>query len=87
MMDRVNSTRFVKNSVGLIPRLTSNTNKEFTVTASHNANDAWNVFNSTTGYFWNPRVAVDEGRYVQQGSVQIKLPTETKNIRSVSKRD
>ena len=37
---RVNSTRFVKNNVGLVLRLTSNTNKEFTVTASHNANDA-----------------------------------------------
>ena len=72
---RVNSTRFVKNNVGLVPRLTSNTNKEFTVTASHNANDAWKVFNSTTGYFWNPGVEVNEGRYVQQVSIQIKLPT------------
>ena len=61
----VDSKRFVKNNVGLVPRLTSNTNKEFTVTAIHNANDAWKVFNSTTGYFWNPGVAVDEGRNVQ----------------------
>ena len=75
---RANSIRFVKNNVGLIPRLTSNTNKEFTVTASHNANDACKVFNSTTGYFWNPGVAVDEGRYVQQVSIQIKLPTATR---------
>ena len=63
LVSRLNSTRFVKNNVGLVPRLTSNTNKEFTVTASHNANDAWKVFNSTTGYFWNPGVAVNEGRY------------------------
>ena len=42
-------TRFVKNNVGLVPRLTSNANKEFTVTASHNANNAWKVFNSTGG--------------------------------------
>ena len=50
---RVNSTRFVKNNVGLIPRLTSNTvtNKEFTVTASHNLNDVWKVFNTTMDTF------------------------------------
>ena len=78
LVSRVNSTRFVKNNVGLVPRLTSNTNKEFTVTASHSANDAWKVFNSTTGYFWNPGVAVDEGRYAQQVSIQIKLPTSTR---------
>ena len=76
---RTNSTRFVKNNVGLVPRLTSNTNKDFTVTASHNAHDAWRVFNSTTGYFWSPGVAVDAGgRYVQQVSIQIKLPTSTR---------
>ena len=78
LVARINTTRFVKNNVGLIPRLTSNTNKEFTVTASHNANDAWKVFNSTTGYFWNPGVEVNEGRYVQQVSIQIKLPTATR---------
>ena len=81
LVARINSTRFVKNSVGLIPRLTSNTvtNKEFTVTASHNMNDVWKVFNSTTGYFWNPGVAInDVGRYVQQVSIQIKLPTATR---------
>ena len=78
LVSRVNSTRFVKNNVGLVPRLTSNINKEFTLTASHNANDAWKVFNSTTGYFWNPGVAVNEGRYVQQVSIQIKLPTSTR---------
>ena len=76
---RFNTTRFVKNNVGLIPRLTSNTNKEFIITASHNANDAYKVFNSTSGYFWNPGVAVDEGgRYLQQVSIQIKLPTSTR---------
>ena len=50
LVARVNSTRFVKNNVGLIPRLTSSTNKEFTVIASNNANDAWRVFNISTGY-------------------------------------
>ena len=31
------------------------------------------------GYFWNPGVAVDDGgRYVQQVSIQIKLPTATR---------
>ena len=75
---RVNSTRFVKNNVGLVLRLTSNTNKEFTVTASHNANDAWKVFNTTTGYFWNPGVAVEDGEYVQPVWIQIKLPTATR---------
>ena len=78
---RTNSTKFVKNNVGLVPRLTSNTvtNKEFTITASHNVNDVWKVFNSTMGYFWNPGVAVDDGgRYVQQVSIQIKLPTATR---------
>ena len=81
LVARINSTRFVKNNVGLIPRLTSNTmtNKEFTVTASHNMNDVWKVFNSTTGYFWNPGVAInDVGRYVQQVYIQIKLPTATR---------
>jgi hypothetical protein len=81
LVARFNTTRFVKNNVGLVPRLTSNTvtNKEFTVIASHNVNDVWKVFNSTMGYFWNPGVAVDDGgRYVQQVSIQIKLPTATR---------
>ena len=79
LVARVNSTRFVKNNVGLIPRLTSSTNKEFTVIASNNANDAWRVFNISTGYFWNPGVAVDDGgRYVSQVYIQIKLPTATR---------
>ena len=75
LVSRLNSTRFVKNNVGLVPRLTSNTNKEFTLTASHNANDAWKVFNLNTTYYWNPGVAVDEGRYAAQVHIQIKLPT------------
>ena len=81
LVSRINTTRFVKNNVGLVPRLTSNTvtNKEFTITASHNMNDVWKVFNSTTGYFWNPGVAInDVGRYVQQVYIQIKLPTATR---------
>ena len=81
LVARINTTRFVKNNVGLIPRLTSNTvtNKEFTVTASHNVNDVWKVFNSTMGYFWNPGVAInDGGRYVQPVYIQIKLPTATR---------
>ena len=46
------------------------TNKEFTVTASHNLNDVWKVFNTTMGYFWNPGVVVDDGgRYVQPVSI------------------
>ena len=49
LVARINTTRFVKNNVGLIPRLTSNTatDTEFTVTASHNVNDVWEVFNTT----------------------------------------
>ena len=81
LVARINTTRFVKNNVELIPRLTSNTvtNKEFTVTASHNVNDVWKVFNSTMGYFWNPGVAInDGGRYVQPVYIQIKLPTATR---------
>ena len=78
LVARVNSTRFVKNNVGLIPRLTSSTNKEFTVIASNNANDAWRVFNISTGYFWNPGVSVLDGRYVSQVYIQIKLPTATR---------
>ena len=81
LVSRINTIRFVKNNVGLIPRLTSNTvtNKEFTITVSHNVNDVWKVFNSTMGYFWNPGVAInDGGRYVQPVYIQIKLPTATR---------
>ena len=75
LVSRVNSTRFVKNNVGIVPRLTSNTNKKFTVIASNNANDAWKVFNLNTTYYWNPGVSVLKGRYVAQVYIQIKLPT------------
>ena len=75
LVARVNSTRFVKSNVGIVPRLTSNTNKEFTVIASNDANDAWKVFNLNTTYYWNPGVSVLEGRYVAQVYIQIKLPT------------
>ena len=79
LVSRINTTRFVKNNVGLVPQLSSNTNKELTVIASNNANDAWKVLNSATGYFWNPGVSVYEGRYVAQVYIQIKLPTTNKN--------
>ena len=75
LVSRVNETRLVKNNVGLIPRLNSNTNKDFIVTASHNAGDAWKVFSSTLEFYWNPGVAVNDGRYAQQISFKIKLPT------------
>ena len=80
LVARLNTTRFVKNNVGLIPRMTSNTvtNKEFTITASHNVNDVWKVFNSTMGYFWNPGVAIEDGEPVQPVWIQIKLPTATR---------
>ena len=78
LVSRISTTRFVKNNVGLVPRLTSNINKEFTVIASHNVSDAWKVFNSTSGYFRNPGVAVLAGPYMQQVSIQINLPTATR---------
>ena len=56
-----------------------NTNKEFTVTASHNANDAWKVFNLNTTYYWNPGVHVDEqGQFLTSLYIQRKLPTATR---------
>ena len=76
LVARMNTTRFVKNNVGIVPRLTSNTNKEFTVTASHNVNDSWKVFNLNTTYYWNPGVQVDEqGELLTPIYIQIKLPT------------
>ena len=66
LVSRINTTRFVKNNVGIVPRLTSNSNKEFTVIACNDANDAWKVFNLNTTYYWNPGVSVLEGRYVAQ---------------------
>ena len=79
LVSRFNATRFIKNNVGLIPRLSANTNKDFIVTASHNANDAWKVFNSTTGYYWNSGVNVDaQGALLQPISIEIKLPSATR---------
>ena len=76
LVARMNTTRFVKNNVGIVPRLTSNTNKEFTVTASHNVNDSWKVFNLNTTYYWNPGVQVDgQGELLTPIYIQIKLPT------------
>ena len=49
---RANMSRFIRNNVGLIPTLNSSTNKTgFIVTASHNDETAWNVFNSSPGSF------------------------------------
>ena len=48
LVTRLNMSRYIRNNVGLIPTLKSSTNKTgFIVTASHNADTAWNVFNST----------------------------------------
>ena len=51
LVTRVNMSRFIRNNAGMIPTLYSSTNKTgFIVTASHNTDTAWNVFNSTPGY-------------------------------------
>ena len=76
---RVNTTRFVKNNVGIVSRLNANSSKEFTATASHNSTDAWKVFNFTTTSYWNQRVHVDEqGQFLTPIYIQIKLPTATR---------
>ena len=36
------------------------------------------VFFSTSGYFWNPGVAVLAGHYMEPVSIQIKLPTASR---------
>ena len=78
LVARINTTRFVKNNVGLVPRLTATPSKEFTATATHNSNDAWKVFNAST-YYWNPGVHVDEqGEFLTPVSIQIRLPTATR---------
>ena len=51
LVARINTTRFVKNNVGIVPRLTATSSMEFTATASHNSTDAWKVFNASTTYF------------------------------------
>ena len=78
LVARINTTRFVKNNVGLVPRLTATPSKEFTAIATHNSNDAWKVFNAST-YYWNPGVHVDEqGEFLTPVSIQIRLPTATR---------
>ena len=60
LVTRVNMSRFIRNNVGLIPTLNSSTNKTgFMVTASHNANTAWKVFNSSPGSFWTAGIPTD----------------------------
>ena len=78
LVARVDRTRFVKNNVKLLPLLNSNTSIEFIVTASHNANDAWKVFTSTTGFYWNSGVLANNGEYVESISIQIILSTSTR---------
>ena len=76
---RVSRTRLVKNNVGLVPRLSANSSKKFTATASHNSNDAWKVFTASTAYFWNAGVNVDEqGKFVPPISIEIQLPRPTR---------
>ena len=79
LVSRMNTTRFVKNNIGLVPRLNANSSKEFTATASHNSTDAWKVFNALTTFYWNPGVHVDEqGKFLIRIYIQIKLPTATR---------
>ena len=79
LVARMNTTRFVKNNVGIVPRLNANSSKEFIATASHNSSDAWKVFNFTTTSHWNPGVHVDEqGEFLTRLYIQIKLPTTTR---------
>ena len=83
LVTRVNMSRFIRNNVGLIPTLNSSTNKTgFTVTASHNADTAWNVFNSSPGSFWSAGIPTDsEGTYTEPVYLQIKLPIATRIFR------
>ena len=83
LVTRVNMSRFIRNSVGLIPTLNSSINKTgFIVTASHNADTAWNVFNTTPGSFWTAGIAPDsEGTYTEPVYLQIMLPVATRICR------
>ena len=83
LVTRVNMSRFIRNNVGLIPTLNSSTNKTgFIVTASHNADTAWNVFNSTPLSFWTAGIAPDsEGTYTEPVYLQIRLPVATRIYR------
>ena len=80
---RVNMSRFIRNNVGLIPTLNSSTNKTgFIVTASHNADTAWHVFNSSPGLFWTARRPTDsQGTYTPPVYLQIQLPVATRIFR------
>ena len=80
---RANMSRFIRNNVGLIPTLNSSTNKTgFIVTASHNDDTAWNVFNSSPGSFWTPGIPTDsEGTFTQLVYLQIKLPVAARIYR------
>ena len=79
LVTRINTTRFVKNNVGLVPRLIANSSKEFTATASHDSADAWKVFNASTTYYWNPGVNVNEqGEFLTPISIEIKLLMSTR---------
>ena len=52
LVTKVNMSRFIRNNVGLIPTLYSSTNKTgFFVSASHNTDTAYKVFNSTFGSY------------------------------------
>ena len=84
LVTRVNMSRFIKNNVGLIPTLNSSTNKTgFTVTASHNADTAWNVFNSLPGSFWTAGIPTDsEGIYTPPVYLQNKTTCCLKHIQN-----
>ena len=83
LVTRVNMSRFIRNNVGLIPTLYSSTNKTgFIVSASHNPDTAWKVFNSTFGSYWTPGIHPDsEGTYTDRVYLQIKLPVATRIFR------
>ena len=83
LVSRMNMSRFIRNNVGLIPTLNSSTNKTgFMVTASHNADTAWKVFNSSPA-FWTAGIPTDsEGStYTQLVYLQIQLPVATRIFR------
>ena len=65
LVTRVNMSRFTRNNVGSIPTPNSSTKRTgFMVTASHNADTAWKVFNSTPGSYWTAGIFPDsEGTY------------------------
>ena len=76
-------SKFIRNNIGLIPTLNSSTNKTgFMINASHNADTAWNVFNSLTGTFWTAVISTDsEDTSSQLVYLQIKLPVATRIFR------